>query len=272
MGAVDLPVADATVRALLPAAGALALTHFRTELDADDKGSPQGYDPVTVADRGIEDLLRDGLAQAFPDHRVVGEERGTTGPADATVEWVIDPIDGTKAFVSGVPAWGVLIGLVVDGVATAGWLHQPYLGETFSALGGVGAFERGDERRPLRARRTEALAEAVAYTTHPNMFTTDAERAAFERIRGAVRLQRFGGDCYSYGLLALGFVDLVVESSLQPYDVVALIPIVEAAGGVITDLTGASPLAGGFVIAAATPALHAQALALATADRTEETP
>jgi myo-inositol-1(or 4)-monophosphatase len=262
VGVVDLAEADAVVRSLLPGAGAIALEHFRTELAADDKGGRQGYDPVTIADRAIEAHLRDGIAAAFPGHRIVGEEQGTTGPADAAAEWVIDPIDGTKAFVSGVPAWGTLLGLVVDGAAVAGWLHQPYLGETFSAVAGDGRFERAGGERPLRTRPTPQLAAATMFPTHPGMFETPDELAAFERVAGAVRLQRFGGDCCSYGLLALGCLDLVVESSLQPYDIVALVPIVEAAGGVITDRAGASPLSGGFVVAAATPELHARALAL----------
>jgi histidinol phosphatase-like enzyme (inositol monophosphatase family) len=263
VGVVDLADADALVRGLLPEAGEIALRHFRTELVPEDKGGTQGYDPVTVADRAIETLVRDAIHARFPDHRVIGEEHGTSGPADAAAEWVIDPIDGTKAFVTGVPAWGLLVGLVVDGVAVAGWLHQPYLDETYAAIAGVGTFEHAGDRRPLGTRATTGLADARMYTTHPSMFRTADEQAAFERIAAAAQLQRFGGDCCSYGLLALGCVDLVVESSLQPYDIVALIPIVEAAGGVITNRSGASPLAGGFVIAAATPELHAEALTLA---------
>jgi myo-inositol-1(or 4)-monophosphatase len=260
---VDLAGADAVVRELLPEAGAIALRHFRTGVESEDKGGAFGFDPVTVADRDIEALLRAGLADRFPEHRIVGEEQGTTGPIDAEAYWVIDPIDGTKAFVSGVPAWGILVGLVVDGRAAGGWMHQPYLGETFAATDGHGWFERGTERRPLAARATTTLDAATMYTTHPGMFATDDELGAFERLATAVRLQRYGGDCYSYCLLALGHVDLVVESQLQPYDIVPLVPVIEAAGGVVTDRSGASPLAGGFVIAAATPELHAQALALA---------
>lgn len=263
VGVVDLASADAAVRELLPEAEAIALRHFRTEVATEDKGGAQGYDPVTVADREIETHLRAGLTTRFPNHRIVGEEHGTTGPTDADAYWVIDPIDGTKAYVSGVPAWGILIGFVVDERAVGGWVRQPYLGETFAAVDGDGWFERGDERRPLLARSTTELDAATMYTTHPSMFATPHERAAFERLAGAARLQRFGGDCYSYCLLALGCIDLVVESSLAPYDIVPLIPIVEAAGGVVTDRFGASPLAGGFVVAAATPELHARALALA---------
>jgi histidinol phosphatase-like enzyme (inositol monophosphatase family) len=264
VGAVDLAEADALVRSVLPATGAIALEHFRTGVVAEDKGGRTGYDPVTIADREIEARLRAAIGQRFPDHRIVGEEQGTTGPVDAVVEWVIDPIDGTKAFVTGVPAWGTLIGLVVDGAAVAGWLHQPYLDELYAAVDGRGAVEHAGQRQPLATRPTTHLSDARMYTTHPSMFATPSEQAAFDRLARAVQLQRFGGDCCSYGLLAVGCIDLVVEASLQAYDIVALIPIVEAAGGVITDLDGATPLAGGFVIAAATPELHAAALALAT--------
>jgi histidinol phosphatase-like enzyme (inositol monophosphatase family) len=260
--AVDLAAADATVRALLPEAAAIALRYFRTDVAADDKGGAGRYDPVTAADRGIEELLRAGLSARFPDHQIVGEEAGTTGPPDAPARWLIDPIDGTKAFVTGVPGWGILIGLIVNGEAVAGWAHQPYLRETFSAIDGAGWFERGEERRPLRTSATRALDQATLYATHPGMFATDQERAAWRRIAPAVRMQRFGGDCYSYCMLAVGFVDLVIENQLNAYDIVALIPIIEAAGGVITNRDGRSPVDGGFVIAAATPELHEAALAL----------
>lgn len=247
---------------LLERAGELALRWFRTGLVADDKGGVHGYDPVTEADRGIEDLLRDGLHTAFPDHQVVGEERGVSGPADARHRWFIDPIDGTKAFVSGSPLWGVLLGLVEDGRAVAGWLHQPYIGETFSAVAGTAAMRRGEQRVHLRTRQDGGLDTAVMYTTFPGMFQTNAEQEAFARLSERVRLMRFGGDCYAYALLTMGFVDLVVEASLAPYDIVPIIPLVEAAGGVITDRDGNAPLAGGFVVASANPQVHEQALAV----------
>ena len=260
---VDVDVAHAAevVASLLPAAGAIALRWFRTDLVAEDKGSAVGYDPVTEADRAIEAHLRAGLLAVFPDHQVVGEEGGTTG-GDGRIRWIIDPIDGTKAFVSGTLGWGTLIGLVVDDQPVAGWLHQPYTGETFSAIGGEGWFERGAERRRLRTRNTEDLGVATLYATHPNMFQDPDERDAFERVALVARLQRYGGDCYAYALVALGQIDIVVESSLMPYDIVPLVPIIEAAGGVVTDRSGRTPLEGGFVIAAATAALHAQALAI----------
>jgi histidinol phosphatase-like enzyme (inositol monophosphatase family) len=258
--AVDLVAAEAAVESLLPGAGTIALRYFRTELVAHNKGGRE-YDPVTQADRGIESHLRTGLAARFPDHLVIGEEDGASGPDDSNVAWLIDPIDGTKAFVSGTPQWGILVGLVVDGRPVAGWVHQPYLEETFAAVDGSGWLERREHRRPLATRRTTELADAVLYSTHPSMFTGPGDAPAYERLAAAVRLHRFGGDSYSYCLLALGFVDLVVDNHLQPYDIVPLIPIVQAAGGVVTDRGGGVPMDGGLVVAAATPELHEAALA-----------
>jgi histidinol phosphatase-like enzyme (inositol monophosphatase family) len=246
---------------LLDEAGEIALRWFRTAIVAQDKGGPAGYDPVTEADRGIEDLLRSRLSERYADHQIVGEEAGVSGP-DGRYRWLIDPIDGTKTFVTGSPLWGVLLGLLDDGRPVAGWMHQPYIGETFAAVGGEAWLRRGAHRRRLETRRDVALADAAMYTTFPGMFTNDDDRAAFTRLSDAVRLARFGGDCYAYCLIALGQVDLVVEASLQPYDIVPLIPIVEAAGGVVTGRHGESAVDGGFVIAAATPEIHAEALAL----------
>ena len=257
----DLAEVAAVLDPAVVDAGALALQWFRNPLVADDKGGDLGWDPVTEADRSVEALLRERIGSRWPDHQIVGEEHGTTG-ADDRIRWMIDPIDGTKAFVTGVPAWGILVGLVVDGVAVGGWAHQPYLDETYAAVDGVGAFTHHGERRPLRTSGVTELARATMYTTHPSMFALPEDWPRFERLAGAVRMQRYGGDCMSYCLLALGHIDLVVESHLQPYDIVPLIAIVEAAGGVITDGAGRSPLHGGFVVAAATPELHQQALAL----------
>jgi myo-inositol-1(or 4)-monophosphatase len=159
------------------------------------------------------------------------------------------------------PLWGLLLGLIVDGRPVAGWCRQPYLDETFAAVAGSGWLEHGGGRRPLRTRPTTELSAATMYSTHPGMFVTPWERAAFHALEDEVRLQRFGGDCYAYCMLALGQVDLVVEASMQSYDIVPLLPIVEAAGGVVTGPAGELPLQGGFIVAAATPELHARALA-----------
>ena len=254
---------------LLSEAGQIALRYFRTALVADDKGGAHGFDPVTHADRGVEDLLRARLHELFGDHEVVGEERGSSG-RPGQYRWLIDPIDGTKAFVTGSPLWGILLGLLDRGSGAtpdepgrpvAGWMHQPYIGETFAAVGGEAWMERRGERVSLATRHRRDLAEAQMYTTFPGMFRTDDERAAFARLTDRVQLARFGGDCYAYCLLAMGQIDLVVEAGLQPYDIVPLIPIIEAAGGVVTGRHGGPAAGGGFVVAAANGTIHDQALA-----------
>jgi myo-inositol-1(or 4)-monophosphatase len=255
-----------TIPPIMAAAGEIALKWFRTALIADDKnaGTAADFDPVTEADRGIEDLIRERLAAAFPDHRITGEERGTTGP-EQRFHWLIDPIDGTKSFVSGSPLWGIMLGLLDEGVPVAGWVHQPYLDETFSAIGPQARFTHAGIQRPLVSRQSADLASAVMYTTFPGMFSIGPELDAFGRIAEAVRLVRYGGDCYSYCMLAMGQVDLVVEASLQPYDIVPVIPIVEAAGGVVSGPAGEPPTGGGFVVASANPRLHQEALDLIAA-------
>jgi histidinol phosphatase-like enzyme (inositol monophosphatase family) len=251
---------DDTIGPLVRRAGEIALREFRSAPAVEDKGGgAAGFDPVTEADRMTERYLRRELSARYPVARIVGEEGGTTGPA-GPVQWIIDPIDGTRAYITGVPMWGVLLGLVIDGRPVAGWCRQPYLDETFTAVSGRGWLEHAGERRDLVTRPTTDLAGASMYSTHPSMFASPWERAAFDALAARVRLQRFGGDCYSYCLLALGAIDLVVEADLEPYDIVPLIPIVEAAGGVVTGPQGQPPLEGGFVVAAATPGLHAQAL------------
>src|SRR5690606_440813 len=178
--------------------------------------------PVTEADRGIEDILRAAIAERYPDHAFTGEERGSSGPPDARHRWVVDPIDGTKAFVTGVPLWGTLVALLDGDEPVAGWLHQPYLQETFAAVGGEATLTspRHDGPVPLRTRPTTRLDEAVVYSTHDSMFLEPGPAAAYRRLREAVRLQRWGGDCYAYALLALGHVDLVVENGLDRKSVV----------------------------------------------------
>jgi myo-inositol-1(or 4)-monophosphatase len=246
---------------LVEAAGQLTLGYFRRPLAIDNKLGAGAFDPVTAADREAEALLRAGLREAFPDDPVQGEEEGFT-PGAGDWSWIIDPIDGTRAFISGMPAWGVLLGLLRDGRPVAGMVRQPYLDETFVG-GPAGAFLlRAGERRPLATSGRTELGGAILYATHPGMFSDPAIRAGFERVGEAVLMTRFGGDCYSYCLLALGFVDLVIESGLQPYDIVPIIPLIEAAGGVVTGPDGTPPLAGGTVIAAASVPLHRRALAL----------
>lgn len=243
------------------AAGKIALKYFRQPLAVDNKLGERGFDPVTCADREVEQHLRDELAARFPDFGIIGEEGGTTtGSGD--VNWIIDPIDGTKAFISGFPTWGMLLGLQQGGQVLAGLMHQPATGELFCGSSAGGFLQQNGATINLQTRPTERLADAILYSTHESMFVEETNLAAFRRIAGKARLQRFGGDCYAYCMLALGQIDLVVEDTLQPYDIVPLVPIIEAAGGVVTDDRGNSPLNGGFVIAAATRQLHEEAMSL----------
>ncbi len=252
---VDLDVLEATVAAMLVDAGEIALRWFRSDIDAEDKGGDRGYDPVTIADRDIEQRLRDRITAAFPDHEVVGEEAGSSGPP-GRYRWLLDPIDGTKAFVTGSPLWGTLIGLLDDGRPVAGWIHQPYLEETFVGIAGRGAWmERRSTRTELRTRQDVGLDDAVVYCTTPTMFTDPDERALFEAVSRRARLVRYGGDCYAYAQLAMGHVDVVIDTGLQPYDIVGPIAVIEAAGGVVLGRDGASAAEGGFVVAAGSAAL-----------------
>ncbi len=228
----------------------------------DNKAEPGSFDPVTEADRAVEDEIRAGLLELFPDHAVVGEERGTTGKGER--RWIIDPIDGTRAFISGQPMWGTLVGFQDCGRVVAGWLHQPTTGETYVASPSGSWWESSGGRRPLGTSNVTELDDAILLCTHPSMFVTPKEQMAFARVEKSVKMSRYSGDCINYALLATGSADLVIENQLQPYDIIPLIPIIEAAGGVVTDLSGALPMEGGWVVAAATAELHAQALELLT--------
>jgi myo-inositol-1(or 4)-monophosphatase len=244
------------------AAGEAILPHFRAALDVEDKGGAHGYDPVTVADRAAEAVIRAEIARSHSDHGIRGEEHGwQKGASNWT--WVIDPIDGTRSFILGQMHWATLIALHDGKRVVAGVAHQPYVGESFvAAAGGHTEWRRGGVRRTLRTRRCRNLADAVLACTDPTMFRTAAERAAFDRVSGAVRLTRWGGDCYAYCLLAMGLIDVVVESSLHAWDVQALIPIVESAGGALTTWTGERCDEGGRVVACGDPALHPAVLEL----------
>jgi histidinol phosphatase-like enzyme (inositol monophosphatase family) len=235
------------------------LRHFRTDgLSADSKRAD--FDPVTVADRGAETAIREVIGRRRPHDAILGEEfaatSGTTG-----LTWVIDPIDGTRAYLSGTPTWGVLVAVSDAGGPLFGIVDQPYIGERF--MGGFGHAEgigpRG--RSVLRTRAPRPLAEAFLFTTFPEV-GSEAERLAFRRVADRARLTRYGMDCYAYALVAAGQVDLVVEAGLQPYDVHAPIALIEAAGGVVTDWTGGPAHGGGRILAAANAAVHAEALSI----------
>jgi histidinol phosphatase-like enzyme (inositol monophosphatase family) len=247
------------LEALLAEAGEQALRHFRESLALEDKAEGGLFDPVTVADREVEACLRRGLAQAWPDVGIRGEEFGGDS-RDQGCQWLIDPIDGTRAFISGMPLWGILLGLIEDRAPRLGFMHQPYLGETFGGDGQGAWLLRAGRRAALRTRPVDTLAKAVLYTTHPDHFAAADDVARHAALARQVRLSRYGGDCYSYCMLAAGHIHLVAESGLQDYDILPLVPIIEGAGGVVTDWTGQPLRGGGRVLAAADPQLHARAL------------
>jgi histidinol phosphatase-like enzyme (inositol monophosphatase family) len=241
------------------AAAEKTLPLFRTGLAIDNKLST-GFDPVTEADKGAETAIRAVIASAFPDHAIIGEEWGTTGTG--RYSWIIDPVDGTRAFISGAPVWGTLIGFAVDGVAVAGLMSQPFIGESFLAIPGKSTYRRGENTSANRTSGLTELAAARVFTTTPKLFDTPDLGSKWQRIEAATRLQRFGMDCYGYALLAAGHADLVVEPYLNTYDIAALVPIIREAGGAISCWDGSEPTGGGNVVAAATPALLDAALAL----------
>ncbi|SFG96674.1 histidinol-phosphatase [Methylobacterium gossipiicola] len=241
--------------------GQAILPFFRAAFGIDDKGHGGTFDPVTEADRAAEVILRGLIRRSFPTHGILGEEFGSEN-LDAECVWVLDPIDGTRAFMAGLPTWGTLIGLARNGVPVRGLMHQPYLGERFSGDGATARLRSARGERILRTRRGTDLRHALLATTDPRLFGDGSEREGFAALESAVRLSRYGTDCYAYCMLAAGQIDLVVEAGLKPYDIVALIPIIEGAGGVVTTWDGGSAAGGGRIVAAADEALHAEALRL----------
>jgi myo-inositol-1(or 4)-monophosphatase len=255
MTAIDL---SAFVNELATVSGETILPFFRTALSIEDKGHPGSYDPVTAADHAAEMAMRTLIRRTFPDHGIIGEEYGKER-ADAEYVWVLDPIDGTKSFICGMPAWGTLIALLRAGEPVFGMMNQPFTRERFSG-DSAGARYRGPAgERDLRVRACADLSQAVLFTTSPLLMNA-SDRERFGRVEQGVRLSRYGGDCYAYCMLAAGHVDLVIETELKPYDVLPLVPIIAGAGGVITTWEGGAPHAGGRIIAAGDKRTHAAAL------------
>jgi histidinol phosphatase-like enzyme (inositol monophosphatase family) len=259
----DIAALLSAAHAAADAARPQALAWFRdASLTADNKRSA-GFDPVTEADRASERAIRETLARLRPDDAIRGEEEPDR-PGTSGVEWVIDPIDGTRAFLCGAPSWGVLIAANLGGRPMIGLIDQPFTGERFEGVltdsERRASWRRGAETRRLATRACAALSDATLLTTFPEI-GTEAERQAFARVRDRVRLTRYGLDCYGYALVALGGADLVIEAGLAAYDVQALMPVVEGAGGVVTDWRGGDCSEGGRVLAAGDPALHAEAVA-----------
>ncbi|MDP6351185.1 MAG: histidinol-phosphatase [Alphaproteobacteria bacterium] len=243
---------------LADAAREVIKPYFRGDLAVDFKATDTNTgQPVTRADRESEQAIRDLIRATYPDHGIIGEEHEDVNPG-AEYCWVLDPIDGTRPFVAGLPMFGTLIGLGHDGVPILGVLDQPVLGERF--VGSArGSFLNG---RPIRTRPCARARDAVHALTDHRMMRTPAQQAVLQRLMGEVRFTQFGGNCYAYGMLAAGAIDLVTEGDLELWDFHALIPIIEGAGGVITGWDGGPATNSGFIVACGDPALHAEVLPL----------
>jgi len=260
---LDIARVEATLLEAAEAAADYSLPLFRTPLAIDNKLT-LGFDPVTEADRQAETAIRAVIARNFPEHAVIGEEWGNEGEHEFT--WIIDPVDGTRAFISGAPVWGTLIGLAHEGVAIAGLMSQPFIGETFLGLPGRSSYRRGGIDQTMRTSGETELERARVFTTTPALFRTPELLSKWRAVEKATRLQRFGMDCYGYALVAAGHADMVIEPFLNTYDIAALVPLIREAGGAIACWDGSEPTGGGNVVAAATPELLEKALELVNAN------
>jgi len=250
----------AVAHLLADAAREETLRHFRSSgLGAETKEAHR-FDPVTVADRASEQRMRAILAERRPADAILGEEFPPR-PGTSGLTWILDPIDGTRGYLSGTPTWGVLIAVADDRGPIFGIVDQPYIGERFA--GGLGIAEVAGPMgvTPLRTRPPRPLSEAILFTTFPEVGTPE-EGAAFRRVAGRARLTRYGADCYAYALVAAGQIDVVIEAGLQAYDVQAPMAVIEAAGGIVTAWDGGPAKDGGRILAAANREIHAEAMAL----------
>jgi len=261
LSADRLKALDAFLIRLNQAAAEVILPLFRADHGLQNKAGPGAFDPVTQADKGAESAIRKLIAEHYPDHGVIGEEWGEDRP-DSEFVWVLDPVDGTRAFIAGLPVWTTLIGLRFQGQPVLGSIGQSFLGEIFIGhAGGARLLHPGGER-PLKVRACAGLAEAVIASTDASLFK-DGQRQAWNAVRAASRLARFGCDAYAYAMVALGTIDLVVETGLKAWDIEAAIPVLAGAGGMITNWRG-EPVgqAGGKIAIAGDRRVLDEALAL----------
>jgi len=248
----------AVAHALADVARIETLKYFRQPALGVSNKETTSFDPVTEADRASERAMRGILAERRPDDGILGEEYGTK-PGTSGLTWVLDPIDGTRAYISGTASWGVLIGLDAGKGPVFGIVDQPFTAERFIGGFGVSEWVRGTEKRVMKTRDCAALSDAILYTTFPEI-GTEAEGAAFKVVSKQCKLTRYGLDCYAYALIALGMVDLVIESGLLAYDIQGPMAVVEAAGGIVTNWLGGPAHMGGQIIAAGDARVHAAAL------------
>lgn len=236
LSAARLDELDAFLVDLNRIAGAAILPLFRGDHGLDNKFQT-GFDPVTEADKGAERAIRAAIAERFPEHGVIGEEYGEDRP-DAEFVWVLDPVDGTRAFISGLPLWTTLIGLRFQGRPVLGSIGQSFLDEIYIGHAGAARLIAGGTARPLRVRPCPRLTDALIATTDPEGCFNGAELGAWRQVRAAARLARLGCDAYAYAMVAAGTMDLVVEAGLKSWDIDAAIPVIEGAGGLVTDWRG----------------------------------
>jgi myo-inositol-1(or 4)-monophosphatase len=262
MTTLDPAALDAFFAALAGASADAILPWFRVSADTANKAGAGDFDPVTEGDRAGERAIRELIEAHFPGHAIRGEEYGTRNTG-ASHEWIIDPIDGTRGFICGLPTWGTLVGLMAGDRPIYGMMNQPWIGERFTGDGRRAEVEDRFGRRPLRSRHGRALGEALLATTSPTLFPGD-DAAAYAGLAARCRPARYGTDCYGYAMVAAGQIDIVCESGLKAYDIMPLIPIIEGAGGVVTTWDGGPAHEGGRILAAGSSALHAEAMALLT--------
>lgn len=242
-------------------AGDAILPFFRSPLVVENKLDGDRFDPVTEGDRAAESVLRRLIDQRFPAHGVLGEEYGHKTGSGLT--WVIDPIDGTRAFMSGMLHWGLLLGLFDGEEPIVGVMYQPFTKELWSGDARSAWLQRdGGSLQRIHTRNTAKLGDATLGTTNPNLIAAGDDRDRYFKLERRVRLARYGGDCYVYAAVAMGFMDIGLDGGLQPYDVLGLIPIIHGAGGVVTNWAGQTASFGGNVLAAGSPELHQRALAI----------
>ena len=227
---------DSFLIELNAAAAQAILPLFRADHGLEDKGGSGGFDPVTEADKGAERAIRAAIAARYPDHGIIGEEYGEDRP-DAEWVWVLDPVDGTRAFIAGLPLWCTLIGLRHNGIPVLGSIGQSFLGELYIGHAGGSRLMTRGKSRPLKVRACPALSAALIATTDPALFI-GSEQQAWQAVRAAARLARLGCDAYAYAMVAAGMIDLVIETGLKAWDIDAAIPVIAGAGGLTTDWRG----------------------------------
>jgi myo-inositol-1(or 4)-monophosphatase len=259
-----MPVDDkliAFANRLADASGAVIRTYFRQRIEVVHKPGRAPFDPVTEADKGGERAIRAIITRERPEDGILGEEYGET-PGKNAFRWVLDPVDGTRAFITGRHEWGSLIALEENEVPVLGILDQPVLGERFIAVHGRSVLVEGGKRTPLKVRECAQMKDAILCATDPSAYFSPQQQEAFARVKDEARMTRYAGDCYLFAALALGFIDIVIEANFNRWDVAALIPLIEGAGGIMTSWEGNHCRDGKTILACGDRRVHETAIKL----------